>query len=84
MSGSLPLLPNITDPDMVLSVYSADDDYVLDPSESEDIKGPKRLAQLGKRIVDQAIAFHYFNKTNPVLSARDIDVRRSPTLSTPN
>lgn len=74
MNGSLPPLPAITDQDLILSVYSACDDYLLDPSEVEGITGPKRLAQLGKRVMDQAVAFHYFRKTNPVLSAQDIDV----------
>lgn len=82
MNGSLPPLPAITDQDLILSVYSAGDDYLLDPSEVEGITGPKRLAQLGKRVMDQAVAFHYFRKTNPVLSAQDIDHQRE--VNAPN
>lgn len=68
-----PPLPEITNPDMVLAVFAHES---LGPlGDDTEFSGSKRLAQLGKRVVDQAITFHYFMK-EPFLSADDIEEQR--------
>ncbi|KAJ3563586.1 hypothetical protein NP233_g8845 [Leucocoprinus birnbaumii] len=72
MMNGLPILPAITDQDLVLAVFAQE---ILGPSNDSEYGEPRRLAQLGKRVLDQAITYHYFKKTDPTLSADDIDVR---------
>lgn len=81
MDTSLPPLPEITDQDLVLSVFVYHED-MLGSSETEQFNEAGRLAQLGKRVIDQAITFHYFKKRNPVLSAEQIDSVRD--VNTPD
>lgn len=73
MDVPLPPLPEITDQDLVLSVFVYHEE-MLGSSEDEQYNEAGRLAQLGRRVIDQAITFHYFKKRNPVLSAEQIDV----------
>lgn len=65
-----PPLPEITNQDLVLAVYTHES---LGAMGSEEFGEPKRLAQLGERVLDQTITFHYFMK-EPVLSAETIEV----------
>jgi dsRNA-specific ribonuclease len=65
-----PPLPSLTDQDLVLAVFTHES---LNGMANEEYGESKRLAQLGERVFEQAMAFHYFKK-EPVLSAEAIEV----------
>jgi hypothetical protein len=63
-------LPPITDMDTVLAVFMHES---LPSPPNENIGDPKRLVHLGERVLEQAVAYHYFMK-RPILPAEEVEV----------
>lgn len=75
--AELPPLPPITDQELTLAVYTHDS--IMSPAAHDDFKSPARLAFLGGRVLDQALAYHYFMK-DPPMAVDDIQVHSSSSL----
>ncbi len=75
MDPSLPPLPTISgDPNIMLDVYTHSSvRHAGGPSDPE-YGNPERLAELGKRMLDLAVTYHFFH-LKPHLAAGEIAVR---------
>lgn len=67
-----PPLPHINDTDLVLAVFTHES--LQSEANDEHFGDPKRLAYLGRKVLDQAISYHYFMK-KPTMSLDEIEVR---------
>lgn len=67
-----PPLPQISNIDLVLAVFTHES--LQSGASDEHFGDPKRLAYLGKKVLDQAISYHYFMK-KPTMSLDEIEVR---------
>jgi dsRNA-specific ribonuclease len=81
MDPSLPVLPTISgDPNIMLDVYTHSTVRHTGGTSDPEYGNPERLAELGKRMLDLAVTYHFFRLT-PHLSAVDIAARKDDTLS---
>lgn len=73
---SLPPLPKIEgDVDLLLDVFTHGSlRYGQNVGMNDEYGDTDRLAELGNRILDLAVTFHYFSK-RPIISATDVAVR---------
>lgn len=68
--GQAPL-PPINDTDLVLAVFTHES--LQSGAADEHFGDAKRLAYLGKKVLDQAISYHYFMK-KPTMTLDEIEV----------
>ncbi|KAK0246240.1 hypothetical protein EDD85DRAFT_803573 [Armillaria nabsnona] len=81
MDPSLPTLPAISgDPNIMLDVYTHSSVRHNGGTSDPEYGNPERLAELGKRMLDLAVTYHFF-RLKPHLSAADIAARKDDTLS---
>jgi hypothetical protein len=75
MNASLPTLPKIEGPniDLVLDVYTHRSLRPHDQELKEEYGDTDRLAELGAKILELAVTFHYYSK-RPMLSASEVAV----------
>ncbi|GLB35865.1 putative double-stranded RNA binding motif containing protein [Lyophyllum shimeji] len=84
MGSALPPLPKIEgDVDLVLDVYTHKSLRYEGAPLNDDYGDTDRLAELGGRILELAVTFHYYSK-KPMLTAADIAELRNRALSSEN